>query len=363
MSLRENFNHLYHTYSKLTMDEELPSLHCVTDIEFGVTIDSSVTVRCNGARFYVTTSLENLGGISDARSQQDKLSLGSHYMQVLDGLQNYEDNTSTNVESFEDWVLEPCIPHFKSLTSARQSSRPLTLEEYFNPATFVLKLVNIDGHLMAERCPHDPTATAHLTSKISPSSPEVHESIPRIMASSVDILPDSRPLYDVGSDPPKKVQLQDGTQLFFKEALDRGSFLREIESLFQIDKTGLTKKLRVPKLQYIVTSSDGSSIIGMLLDYIDHSLETLRPALSGSSLDSRKKRMGQIREIVDHLHGIGVVWGDVKPENILIDKEGDAWIIDFGGGYSPDWVDSEKSDSLSGDLQGISRLEKFLNIS
>ena len=72
--------------------------------------------------------------------------------------------------------------------------------------------------------------------------------------------------------------------------------------------------------------------------------------------------MGQVKEIVNQLHVIGVVWGDVKPDNVLIDNKGDAWVVDFGGGYSPDWVDHEKRDTLDGDLQGISRLETFLGI-
>jgi len=43
----------------------------------------------------------------------------------------------------------------------------------------------------------------------------------------------------------------------------------------------------------------------------------------------------QIRETVDSLHDVGVIWGDGKPDNILIhDKIDDAWVIDFGGGYT-----------------------------
>ena len=59
---------------------------------------------------------------------------------------------------------------------------------------------------------------------------------------------------------------------------------------------------------------------------------------------------------------MGVVWGDVKPDNILIDEGGDAWAIDFGGGYSPDWINHEKRDTMEGDMQEVSRLKTFLSI-
>jgi serine/threonine protein kinase len=215
---------------------------------------------------------------------------------------------------------------------------------------------------MAARCPHDPALTAHLAPNISPSKLQANMNVPRVKASSVNIVPDPHPLHDAASDPPTKVHLQGQTQLFFKAAIEVDSFLRELEILFHIDSIGLTRKFHVPKLQYIVESGDGISIIGMLLNYIEHDGGTLRTALIGSSVHSRKKWMSQIKDIVDQLHSIGVIWGDVKPDNILIDKEGDAWVVDFGGGYSPDWVDHEKRDTVGGDLQGVLRLERFLSI-
>lgn len=34
------------------------------------------------------------------------------------------------------------------------------------------------------------------------------------------------------------------------------------------------------------------------------------------------------------LHEAGVVWGDAKAENVLIGTDDNAWVIDFGGGYT-----------------------------
>lgn len=56
--------------------------------------------------------------------------------------------------------------------------------------------------------------------------------------------------------------------------------------------------------------------------------------------ERRQKWAAQIREMVDLLHKIGVVWGDGKPDNVLIHEvTDDAWVIDFGGSYTDGWLD------------------------
>ncbi|KAK2668010.1 hypothetical protein RAB80_017201 [Fusarium oxysporum f. sp. vasinfectum] len=55
---------------------------------------------------------------------------------------------------------------------------------------------------------------------------------------------------------------------------------------------------------------------------------------------------------VHWLHEEGIVWGDAKPDNVLIDKDENAWIIDFGGSYTPGWVDEDKAETFEGDYQG-----------
>jgi Ser/Thr protein kinase RdoA (MazF antagonist) len=56
----------------------------------------------------------------------------------------------------------------------------------------------------------------------------------------------------------------------------------------------------------------------------------------------------QIESTLAELHKAGVVWGDVKADNVLMDKEDSAWIIDFGGGYTRGWVDG----GIGGDCRG-----------
>lgn len=42
-----------------------------------------------------------------------------------------------------------------------------------------------------------------------------------------------------------------------------------------------------------------------------------------------------------------------KLTNVLIDKDGNAWVTDFEGGYTETWVDKDKAGTEEGDLQGL----------
>ena len=51
----------------------------------------------------------------------------------------------------------------------------------------------------------------------------------------------------------------------------------------------------------------------------------------------------------------------MKAANVLIDKDNNAWIIDFGGGYTEGWVDRDKAGTVEGDLQGLANIMDFIS--
>ena len=54
----------------------------------------------------------------------------------------------------------------------------------------------------------------------------------------------------------------------------------------------------------------------------------------------RQRWKTQIDDTVAQLHANGIIWGDVKDANVLIErKTRDAWLIDFGGSVTDGWVD------------------------
>ncbi len=79
---------------------------------------------------------------------------------------------------------------------------------------------------------------------------------------------------------------------------------------------------------------------------------TLRvPKLLGLSVTPDDKRIA------------GFLGGDGKASNALIHCDtGDAWIIDFGGGWTDGWVDQELGGTMEGDELAVNKILEFLNV-
>ena len=97
---------------------------------------------------------------------------------------------------------------------------------------------------------------------------------------------------------------------------------------------------------------------GMIIEYIRNA-KSLRDADFITSVQC-KRWTGQIRSAIDYLHGEGLVWGDAKAENVLIREDGDVVLVDFGGGFTPGWVEQQNSDTMQGDWQGFERIVEFM---
>ncbi|KAF1970866.1 hypothetical protein BU23DRAFT_472649 [Bimuria novae-zelandiae CBS 107.79] len=122
--------------------------------------------------------------------------------------------------------------------------------------------------------------------------------------------------------------------------------------------------IRVPKLVGIVTSDD-EDLIAILLEYIQADRNT--PTLNLVSVDSiersrRQEWASQIRQTLNQLHELGIIWGDGKADNILIDEDDNAWIIDFGGSWTEGWVTPDLAGTLDGDLEALRKIVEFLKV-
>ncbi|KAI1817901.1 hypothetical protein GGS20DRAFT_530121 [Poronia punctata] len=83
----------------------------------------------------------------------------------------------------------------------------------------------------------------------------------------------------------------------------------------------------VCRLYGVVQVEEG--LVGMRFDWIDMKTVLSATLASEMTVDIRRRRARQTKATIGWLHACGIVWGDAKDTNVLIDKGENAWAIDF----------------------------------
>ncbi|KGQ09556.1 hypothetical protein BBAD15_g5107 [Beauveria bassiana D1-5] len=130
-----------------------------------------------------------------------------------------------------------------------------------------------------------------------------------------------------------------------------------------IARTNIT--IRAPSLHGYIIHAHSGAVIGLLRQWVPPSSygKSLRDVnVSVVPLNIRHKWADQVRQTVANLHSIGIIWGDGKPSNIIVDESDDIELIDFAGGWSQGWVDEPLAETMEGDNQAVGRIVQFLGI-
>lgn len=287
---------------------------------------------------------------------------------------NGEVDGITDTEAYE-WLEEIFKPLFLQLASeippsfdpekiAKGECKPL-LSEYFFPETFGCRLEAREEKFI-------PTYEGHEGGLVLPRSFLYEDLVEELMTWTPFIEPSDlqvvfrRPEQTLYSIHPRLV-LADlnntGTETlcFFKHfgLASEEQMTSEIMVHQKVHDAKVGPDARMSRLQEIVYTRHDGTTYGLLLSLVDHEDGlTLRSALTWDkpSRELRERWVSQVSNTVKQLHKAGAVWVDVKTENVLLDKEGNAWVIDFEGGYTEGWVDKDKSGTQQGDLQGLEKL-------
>ena len=104
---------------------------------------------------------------------------------------------------------------------------------------------------------------------------------------------------------------------------------------------------------------DKSHIEALVVPYIDgRDLLSIRSC----TLRQKKKWKTQMLEAVRVLHKHKAIWGDVQPQNVMMQKETEhELIIDFGGGFDSTRVSKDNYGTEAGDLEGVENLRRFID--
>lgn len=310
--------------------------------------ESSLVILYHGVRIYINISMEHL---------RQSPSTVSQYEQYLDIANHPTDIGNLTIEDFFAWILRGCAPQLTKLFTPIPSSIPSTasLDSYIHAEThrFILCASQCDELTLVR------VEDGHRRPKFGVRIPkDICSSWPSLKPSEVMICANSH--QEALSGVPGKVTAGELGPMFFKlyRFCDSKQAKRELEAYRKISRAALGD-LRISQLRGLVQEEDGR-LLGLLLSYID-----AEPLVHVNEPDTseltRSGWIDQITSAMRRLHDAGVVWGDVKPENVLVNASHDAWIVDFGGGYTDGWVDAELAGTKEGDLQGLRRIIEFLH--
>ena len=303
--------------------------------------DSRVTIQYKAIRIEIGIFENNLRD-SDTKSQ---------YVRFIQAA-NSDGTDELTIDDFYDWILTGCGPIYSQSTQQPVLPDRPTLDDYIHAKTysFILHASEEERFILTPAKNGLDTRAFDHVDNLS----EMWSLWPWFQPSQISICADSP--QEALSRTPWKVCTPDGAMFFYKKhyPIDSDIIRRELQRYAEIRQAKLTD-VRIPQLHGLVHDEAGF-IIGLLLTYIDAGSTlgcSLRPETPSHI---REKWSKQITETVKRMHDAGVVWGDVKPDNILVDRDGDLWVIDFGGGYTPGWVEKDLAETIAGDEQGLSRI-------
>ncbi|KAJ2978636.1 hypothetical protein NUW58_g7437 [Xylaria curta] len=332
--------------------------------------DLLINYSYNGAEFWILASMD----VSDLLTSYDlENSVEGKVLWQLDDLGSQEpsEENFNRVfqirDEFAKVVGNACITLMLNLAPTTPLPEVRTLHDYMYPETHYLRVITEDGQLVGHKL-HDY------------APPPQYPPIPDEELKALDLDTDL-PTFNASQVVLRKrfqsciweVDVE-GELMVCKASFQRhfwNSLSDELLTYQKIRRAGdglLVPKLKVNVIEGIVKSHEG--VVGILISLIPkkhHSLRTLLQHIDHGTVSEaaaspalKKKWAGQIKHTLARLHGLGILWRDIKIDNVIIDDNDDAIVHDFGGGNTLGWVDEGKHGTVEGDLQGLEKILKIL---
>jgi len=303
-----------------------------------------------------------------------------------DGTDSEADSSVEDAElALHRWMLDPLRSRLQDLAPLDHKREPLTVEGWYCQSTHFFNLEVKDDEL----CAVELESSQDLESRMSGLIPEI--SIPKYIREIGVPWFHARDLVVLGGSstptPYHPARVRHGEEIFFLKLVDSTQpqpTKREIPILHKLAKVslyqrttqrsphctmrpltvhqrGVSEHIRVPKLEGLVAFDDHTKLLGFLQTNIAN------PAPLTTKLDAevpqqlRDRWAAEATRVTEVLHNEGIIWGDAKADNFMVDADNRLWIIDFGGSYTEGWVDPEIQETEAGDDMGVKKITNALH--
>lgn len=271
---------------------------------------------------------------------------------------DYE-KSETAEGDLQQWAVNPFLPIFNQVEPSLLDRRPFSLQDYLSPETYRFILYVIDEQ-EEPRFDYEVPKQPRL-SGLDLNGLPLYCKWQLFRPSEIEICIDHH--EEAFSNFPTKV-IAGGNMCFYKplDYDDKRSAIREIDIFKRMETLGISEAVHATRLYGIIQDEKSSRVIGLLLSWINCENKTLECALGPETPTVLRLKWGQqVSTTLACLHEAGIVWGDAKAANILVDMDDNAWIIDFGGGYTRGWVGKDHMETIEGDQEGLSKIKELLN--
>ncbi|EGX95299.1 hypothetical protein CCM_03571 [Cordyceps militaris CM01] len=286
--------------------------------------DCLVTVRYIGAIFYLRWSPSDLALVPD---------LLSNYLAQLEQLKD------DDVYADYSGLVLPFKPLMDQLAPTGRQV-PFTLYEYLYPQWFQLKATaakDCQTILPVQLKGEDPFCRLGIpTSSFQLDKLDLNNWVPRWFSSHDIELPADAKEHPLLQSPSRVIERQSQTECFFK-GLGPGhkGTIDELVAFRAIDEAtkrgALAPDARICRLYGLIIDTLGprapdQRIVGMLLNYIEPKRHGILGTLHYIAYDEQNHKhfhswADDLSDTLGQLYQAGCVWGDAKPENVLVDKD------------------------------------------
>ncbi|KNG48111.1 ATP binding protein [Stemphylium lycopersici] len=272
-----------------------------------------------------------------------------------------QDSASAGME-LRNWILASFSDITNTYAPPNREPEESTIYEWYHGPTYFYTMQIANGELS----PALQDTTAELENKIEDLVPRMK--LPKYMQdyklpwlNANDLIVQSEVSVPPPAHPGQVIHKETGDMYFFKPVVAEqpDSVKREIRILQKLEKLNLN--IKFPRLRGFVSfGKSKTDTMGMLLENIRYPTPLTKLLRSSVDEDARAEWSRKSEEYVKALHNNGIIWGDAKADNFMVDADSELWIIDFGGSYTEGWVDPEISDTLEGDDMGLEKIQAAL---